>query len=78
MSYMGMLFSPENPYYCINGSEKICRNGEDPEAVEYCKAGNPVWYGAWGSQDGGKVHAKLSFNPQFEQMMDEISIIFRL
>ena len=74
---MGILFAPENPYYGVDGSQRICRNGQEaPGAEAYCKAGNPVWYGTWGTQEDGKVHARLTFNPAFRQMMAEIAAVF--
>ena len=77
MSHMGILFSPENPYYGVDGSERICRNGQEaPGAEAYCRAGNPVWYSTWGYQEDGKVHARLTFNPAFRQMMAEIAAVF--
>ena len=67
MSHMGILFSPDNPIYGVNGSLRICHNGHVPGHREHCKAGNPVWYSAWGYQEEGKVHARLTFNPVFDR-----------
>ncbi|WP_067521469.1 alpha/beta hydrolase [Endozoicomonas ascidiicola] len=79
MSHMGILFSPENSYYGINGTERICRNGQEVlDAMAFCQQGNPVWYSAWGYQEEGKVHARLTFNPVFEQMMEEAFSVFDL
>ena len=79
MSHMGMLFSSDNPYYGINGTERICRNHNEKGADEdeaYCKAGNPVWYSAWDGQDSMNVHARLTFNPEFELMMSDLAAVF--
>ena len=78
MSHMGMLFSPDNSFYGINGSQRICHNGHIPENREHCQAGKPVWYSAWGYQEEGKVHARLTFNPVFDQMIDDLSEVFDL
>lgn len=77
MSHMGMLFSPDNPYYGIHGTQRICDNGQEPRQLEAeCRAGKPVWYSAWGYQEAGKTHARSTFNPVFDQMMDELVAVF--
>ncbi|MFS1525709.1 alpha/beta hydrolase [Microbulbifer sp. 2304DJ12-6] len=79
MSHMGMLFSPDNPYYGIHGSERICHNGQEAEgAGNDCRSGGEVWYSAWGYNEPGKIHARLTFNPYFEGMMKEIKSTFTL
>ncbi|MBC7001577.1 alpha/beta fold hydrolase [Photobacterium sp. BZF1] len=79
MSHMGVLYSPKNPYYGINGSETICRNGqESQEAEDYCLAGGEVWYSAWDHREPDKVHARLTFNPYYDQMIDTLSEVFEL
>ncbi|MEW5251028.1 alpha/beta hydrolase [Microbulbifer sp. 2201CG32-9] len=77
MSHMGILFSPDNPYYGINGSERICHNGQELEgASDYCRSGGEVWYSAWGHNESGKVHARLTLNPYFKTMMKEVRSTF--
>ena len=79
MSHMGVLFSVDNPYYGINGTQRICKNrsGETTDKDEaYCKEGQPVWYGAWGTYKEGLVHARLTFNPFFDKMMNSLSAVF--
>ena len=74
MSHLGMLFSPDNPYYGINGTERLCRNGQKaPNALEHCRNGEAVWYGAKGYQEPDKIHARLTFNPQFALMLESLS-----
>lgn len=65
-SHMGILFSPQNPLYGRNGSERICFNGQTEEATARCQSGEPVWYSDWDYREPGKVHARLTFNPYFE------------
>ena len=72
-SHMGLLFSPQNPYYGINGSEKICSNGQAEGLEEKCQAGEETWYSAWGYQEPDKNHARLTFNPYFEDNMHKLS-----
>ncbi|UTT86743.1 alpha/beta fold hydrolase [Vibrio pelagius] len=72
-SHMGLLFSPQNPYYGANGSEKICSNGQVEGREEECQAGQETWYSAWGYQEPDKNHARLTFNPYFEDNMHKLS-----
>ncbi|WP_371856788.1 alpha/beta hydrolase [Pseudomonas sp. Irchel 3A5] len=65
-SHMGLLFSPENPLYGVNGKQRICWNGQETTDMQKCLAGDQVWYSDWGYREAGKVHARLTFNPWFE------------
>lgn len=65
-SHMSVLFSPDNPLYGRDGSQRMCNNGLDSEESKKCEAGVEVWYSAWGYKEAGKVHARLTFNPYFE------------
>lgn len=76
MSHMGLLFSPDNSYYGINGSERLCNNGQTEAGEQACRDGKQVWYSAWGHQEPSKVHARLTFNPAFEVMMSDIRKVF--
>jgi esterase/lipase len=64
-SHMGALFSPDNPLYGMNGSLRIC-NGQGKEGSERCRAGEDVWYSAWGNVRPGANMARLTFNPYFD------------
>ncbi|GAL36723.1 lysophospholipase [Vibrio maritimus] len=74
-SHMGMLFSPENPYYGTEGSVRICDNGQAEEAYMACLNGEPMWYSSYGYQEPGKIHARLTFNPYFDQMSEIIDSV---
>ncbi|WP_305857875.1 alpha/beta hydrolase [Balneatrix alpica] len=67
-SHMSPLFSAENPYYGRQGSQRICNNGQSLEAEQACQQGATTWYGPWGYQEPGKIHARLSWNPYFSQV----------
>ncbi|HEC54490.1 MAG TPA: alpha/beta fold hydrolase [Gammaproteobacteria bacterium] len=74
-SHMGVLFAPDNPLYGRNGSQPVCLNGQTDEDFQRCRAGDPLWYSAWGYREAGKVHARLTFNPYFNwqaQVMDRV------
>lgn len=68
-SHMGLLFSPENPNYGIGGSNLICSNGQTETTSDQCAQGKDIWYSAWGYIEPGKTHARLTYNPYFEQSM---------
>lgn len=65
-SHMGLLFSPKNPLYGKQGSQRICLNGMDSEATKACENGADVWFSGWGYSEEDKVHARLTFNPYFQ------------
>lgn len=65
-SHMGLLFSPDNPLYGPQGSQRICWNGQEQPDMARCVAGEPVWYSDWGYRAAGKVHARLTFNPYYQ------------
>ncbi len=68
-SHMGLMFAPNNPYYGMNGSHKICSNGQTEQQELACTNGEPVWYSAWGHTDANKGHARLTYNPYFKESM---------
>lgn len=65
-SHMGLLFSPDNPLYGVEGNQRICWNGQETPDMQKCLAGDQVWFSDWGYREPGKVHARLTFNPYFE------------
>jgi esterase/lipase len=69
-SHMSLLYREDNFYYGVNGEHKICRNSIEGSDYEACLNGEELWYSAWGHQETGKVHARLTYNPYFEQMID--------
>lgn len=71
-SHMGLLFSPQNQYYGTQGSQRICNNGQSDAHYHDCIKRKPVWYSAWGHQEDNKAHARLTFNPWFNQMTEVI------
>ncbi|WP_078742471.1 alpha/beta hydrolase [Pseudomonas fluorescens] len=74
-SHMGVLFSPDNPQYGRQGSERLCNNGQSETAYQKCQSGDPVWYSEWGYRELGRVHARLTYNPYFawqSQIMTQV------
>jgi esterase/lipase len=69
-SHMGLLFSPDNNHYGTRGDYRFCRNGQGSKGYQYCQNGGDVWYSSWGTRRPNKIHARLTFNPQFEHMIE--------
>ncbi|WP_131863842.1 alpha/beta hydrolase [Biostraticola tofi] len=72
-SHMGILFAPDNPLYGESAREKFCWNGQEESALKACLAGQEVWYSDWGYQERDKVHARLTFNPYWDEQNLAIS-----
>ncbi|WP_117233877.1 alpha/beta fold hydrolase [Vibrio maerlii] len=74
-SHMGLMFSPHNPDYGIDGNNLICSNGQGEVLEKACIEGAEVWFSAWGYTEEGKNHARLTYNPYFElsiSALDEV------
>ncbi|WP_172806843.1 alpha/beta hydrolase [Endozoicomonas arenosclerae] len=71
-SHMAPLFAPENPYYGQNGSYRMCNNGQLGKAAKECPVAEEVWYSAWGYREKDKTHARLTWNPYFDEQMSVI------
>jgi esterase/lipase len=65
-SHMGILFSPANPLYGRSGTQRLCWNGQAEAEFAQCRDGGEVWYSDWGYREGGKAHARLTWNPYFD------------
>ena len=68
-SHMGLLFSPKNPNYGVQGTSRICSNGQTEEQELACMNGDSVWFSAWGHTEPNKNHARLTYNPYFSESM---------
>lgn len=68
-SHLSILFSKENTYYGENGSYIMLNNGQ----VEKIFVSRDVtWFSAWGLNVEGKYHARLTYNPYFEELEKDI------
>lgn len=75
-SHMGLLFSPDNPYYGQYGTQRICSNGQGEELELKCSH-SQVWFSAWGYREQGKIHARLTYNPYFAESMSIMDDVMR-
>lgn len=68
-SHMSILFSEQNSHYGKEGSCFMLNNGqEDKKFISRSK----TWYSSWGTNIDGKYHARLTWNPYFKQLAQEI------
>lgn len=71
-SHLGIVYSPDNPYYGMNGTERFCLRGQDEEKRNQCHAGTNLWYGSWNENRDNHPYARLTFNPYFDRQIDLI------
>jgi hypothetical protein len=55
----------------------MCRNNRHDDHYEKCLKGGPVWYSAWGYVEEGKIHARLTFNPWFDEMLGHFDDVMK-
>ena len=67
-SHMSPLFAPTNPYYGQDAAYTMCMNSMDDDATAFCEKGGDVWWSAWGYEEEGKVHARLTWNPYYQDL----------
>jgi len=72
-SHMGLLFSPENKRYGIRGDIRICNNGQNEQQELDCFAGKEVWFSGWGYREENKSHARLTWNPYFQEFSQDLA-----
>ncbi|CAM3802603.1 alpha/beta hydrolase [Parendozoicomonas haliclonae] len=74
-SHMAALFAPENPYYGVQGEYRICNNGQDDSEEgekAVCPPDEQLWFSAYGYLESNKVHARLTWNPYFSELVEDI------
>jgi len=75
-SHMSVLYAPSNAHYGINADYKICNESPSSRLGALCAQSNELWYSAFGYQEAGKVHARLTYNPWFSEMSSVIHSVF--
>ena len=77
MSHKGILFHHKNPYYGINGSQRVCRSNKgDSNSLELCLKASEVWYAAPDTYYPERIHALTTFNYEFDLMMKQVPLVF--
>lgn len=72
-SHMSPLFSPKNKYYGLNGERVMCMNSFNEEANAACEDGAEIWYSAWGYEEENKIHARLTWNPYYSELEQDMA-----
>ena len=68
-SHMSVLYSPENALYGREGSIRICNNGQAQVKEDACNDGAETWFSSFDYSEPGKIYARLTWNPYFEESM---------
>jgi len=76
-SHMSPLFSSNNPYYGQSGAKKLCGNGFDSDDEQRCESGEETWFSAWGYEEEDKLFARLTWNPYYQEMEQQIRRMIR-
>ena len=71
-SHMSPLFAPSNEYYGEQGQKRMCMNSFSDQDIARCEAGEVVWFAAWGYEEEGKVHARLTWNPYYSELEETV------
>lgn len=71
-SHMSPLFSPDNAFYGEESHFRICDNGQSAEKEARCMNGETVWFGPWGMKEDDKIFARLTYNPYFDKLVDQM------
>lgn len=75
-SHLGLVYSPQNPNFGINGSERFCLRDQDDRLKALCHQGKYVWYGSWSENRDDHPYARLTFNPYFTRQVQMIADAF--
>lgn len=71
-SHMSLLFKPTNPFYGRNGKQRICENGQSEVLEQVCIDTEQLWYSNWGYTEPEKIHARLTWNPYFDEIISAL------
>ncbi|GAM65308.1 lysophospholipase [Vibrio ishigakensis] len=56
----------------------MCNNSMSKDATAFCEQGGDVWWSAWGYEEEGKVHARLTWNPYYEELTQSLAEVTRI
>ena len=65
-SHLCVMFSPDHPYYGRDGAFVMLENGQDADPAAFER--EEFWYSAHGLNEPGKYHARLTWNPYFNEL----------
>ena len=76
-SHMGLMFSPNNIEYGTEAAIIICNNGQTKEQENACEQGADIWFSSYGMIEEGKIFARLTYNPYFQQSMEKLDTVMK-
>ncbi len=76
-SHMSTLYAPDNPYYGAAGEFRKCSIKFKKQTPSRCNNKEEIWYAAWGYKEEGKRHGKLTWNPYYSELEQEMFSIAR-
>ena len=68
-SHMSLTYRPDNPAYGLKGTVRVCWNGQEKADSKACEAGAPVRYSGERHQPDERNHARLTFNPWYDEQL---------
>ncbi|CAM3032785.1 alpha/beta hydrolase [Vibrio rarus] len=76
-SHVSLIFSPDNPVYKRDGKIRMCFN-EQPKGQDCATAAaDKVWFSAYGDGDEKHIRARMTWNPYFEQNMQQLNAFLK-
>lgn len=75
LSHLGLMTSPDNPYYGRDGAYRNCAHYGAAAGADFaaCKAGQRVWYGETTAENRqAGVLERIAFNPHYAAMTQSI------
>ena len=75
-SHMSPLFAPNNAYYGLSGARRKCQVKFLKTPKHHCqKRYDNLWFAAWGYQEEGKKHTRLTWNPHYKALEQSMLMI---
>lgn len=68
-SHMAMTYRPDNPAYGLKRTVRVCWNGQSKDDSKACERGDPVWFSGERHQPDDRNHARLTFNPWYDEQL---------
>lgn len=74
-SHISLVYAPSNPVYKKDGEIRLCFNEQPAGTPDNCAdvPSDQVWFAAFGDGDDSMIRARMSWNPYFDQSMQQMS-----
>ena len=72
-SHMSPLFAPDNAYYGVSGERRMCKTRFKKQTAFKCNKNNQeLWFAAWGYQEEGKKHTRLTWSTYYSELESQM------